>query len=102
MPARQHGHCPHPAEVVRNISGSRRLLMIRSADSELATNRCCSSGTKGELRALGGFAHSDSLIRLIIPLSEVAATSQTSPAPTFHAQLHSGCSHFQGEQTIQN
>ena len=62
--------------------------MIRSADSELAANGCWSLGTTGELRTFRGFAHSGSLTRLIIPLSAETATSQTVPAPTFHAHMH--------------
>jgi hypothetical protein len=62
--------------------------MIRSADSELATNRCWSLGATGELRAFCGFAHSDSLIRLIISLSAQTATSQTVPVHKFHTHMH--------------
>jgi hypothetical protein len=62
--------------------------MIRSTDSELAPNRCRSSGTTGEVRTIRGLTRSGSLPWPLIPLSAEAATSQTAPAlyvPRTHA-----------------
>lgn len=68
--------------------------MTLSTDSELATNGCWWSGTKGELRALRGFARSGLLIQRIIPAAAETATSQTVRARTFYAHMHAGHPQF--------
>ena len=65
MPERHHDRGPDPSEVVRQISGGHRFIMIPSIGSELATKQVCSASTAGEVCGFRDFSRPPSPIRPI-------------------------------------
>ena len=77
MPTWKHGHHRDLSETRHEISHGHRFIMIRTIDSELATNRSGFSDTVQHVCALRAFSCELLLIRLVIPLPAGRDTSQT-------------------------